>query len=92
MYLINTITLKLEEFMGEPPKYAILSHRWEEEEWSFQGLLSSSPSAKETKGQIKVKKFCEIALKDRLYYAWVDTCCFNKESSAELSETINSVS
>lgn len=28
---------------------------------------------------------------DRYPYAWIDTCCINKESSAELSEAINSM-
>ncbi|CAK1356508.1 unnamed protein product [Cercospora beticola] len=34
---------------------------------------------------------CDQAQKNDLKYAWVDTCCINKESSAELSEAINSM-
>jgi hypothetical protein len=30
MRLLNTSTIKLEEFMAEPPRYAILSHTWYE--------------------------------------------------------------
>jgi len=39
MRLLNTETLQLEEFSKVPlPGYAILSHRWGEEEVSFQDL------------------------------------------------------
>ncbi|KUI59526.1 Vegetative incompatibility protein HET-E-1 [Cytospora mali] len=34
---------------------------------------------------------CWQAAKDGLKYAWVDTCCIDKSSSAELSEAINSM-
>jgi hypothetical protein len=39
MRLLDTATLKLSEFYGDRiPGYAILSHRWENEEVSFQDL------------------------------------------------------
>jgi hypothetical protein len=31
------------------------------------------------------------ALADSLEWVWVDTCCIEKSSSAELSEAINSI-
>lgn len=34
---------------------------------------------------------CQQARRDSLEYAWVDTCCIDKTSSAELSEAINSM-
>ncbi|KAK3990675.1 hypothetical protein QBC44DRAFT_358106 [Cladorrhinum sp. PSN332] len=34
---------------------------------------------------------CKQAEKDGLLYAWIDTCCIDKASSAELSEAINSM-
>ena len=40
---------------------------------------------------MKTRKFCEIAEKHGYQWAWTDTCCINKTSSAELSETINSM-
>ena len=43
------------------------------------------------KGFAKIAKTCQIALADGLEYAWVDTCCIDKSSSAELSEAINSM-
>ena len=37
-------------------------------------------------------RFCgEQARRDRLLYFWVDTCCIDKSSSAELTEAINSM-
>ena len=33
----------------------------------------------------------QFASRAGLKYAWVDTCCFDKSSSAELSEAINSM-
>ena len=39
----------------------------------------------------KIVKTCELARADNLDYAWVDTCCIDKSSSAELSEAINSM-
>lgn len=43
------------------------------------------------KGWRKIKYCCEQAAKDNLEYSWVDTCCIDKSSSAELSESVNSM-
>lgn len=40
---------------------------------------------------MKIRKFCKIARDDGFDFAWVDTCRVNKDSSAELSEAINSM-
>lgn len=91
MWLLNTSTLKLEEFHSDIPSYAILSHRWREnEELSFGGLQEPHPFSYRT-GFKKVKGFCEKASKRGLTYVWADTCCVDKKSSAELSEAINSM-
>jgi|TARA_R110002003_G_scaffold244_13_gene17550 hypothetical protein len=42
-------------------------------------------------GYEKVVACCELAASEGLQYAWVDTCCIDKSSSAELSEAINSM-
>jgi Heterokaryon incompatibility protein (HET) len=90
MRLLNSTTLKLHEFIGSQiPPYAILSHTWGEEEVSFQEL--SAGTLVEKKGFEKIKRCCEIAAGDGFEYAWVDTCCIDKTSSAELSEAINSM-
>ncbi|KAJ5738530.1 hypothetical protein N7493_001685 [Penicillium malachiteum] len=42
-------------------------------------------------GYSKIKYSCKRALTDGIQYVWVDTCCIDKTSSAELSEAINSM-
>ena len=34
---------------------------------------------------------CELAARGSVDYVWIDTCCIDKKSSAELSEAINSM-
>ncbi|KAK0622024.1 heterokaryon incompatibility protein-domain-containing protein, partial [Bombardia bombarda] len=88
------------EFMGHQiPPYAILSHTWGSNEVIYQDMLLRRDSDahdvnSETKeGFLKVLGTCKL-LKDHyapLDWAWVDTCCIDKSSSAELSEAINSM-
>lgn len=91
MRLINAHSLQLEEVWDENEKqYAILSHRWEDGDVGFfqmQDLVAAS----EWKGFTKIRKVCKQALRDGYSHVWVDTCCINKASSAELSEAINSM-
>lgn len=90
MRLINTETIQLEEFEGiQIPNYAILSHRWEREEILFRDIASGAVEGK--LGHSKVLECCARARHDGLNYIWVDTCCIDKSSSAELSEAINSM-
>lgn len=92
MRLLHSQTLTLHEFMEkEIPPYAILSHTWETEEVSLQEMLSGDPSISKKKGYSKIYHCCQTALADGFEYAWVDTCCIDKTSSAELSEAINSM-
>lgn len=90
MRLLNTTSLKLEYFVGHKiPKYSILSHRWEDEEILFEDVQTDQWPQK--KGVDKVKKACLRAKDDGFRYIWIDTCCIDKSSSAELSEAINSM-
>jgi hypothetical protein len=92
MRLINCDTLELEEFSGSNvPRYAILSHTWVSDEVTFAHLPLSLPSTRSRKGYPKIANTCKQAKRDGLQYAWVDTCCIDKSSSAELSEAINSM-
>jgi hypothetical protein len=91
MRLLKTSTLELHEFFGEAiPSYAILSHRWETEEVTFEDLQAGK-SVDLMKGFSKIKGCCKQAALDFWEYAWVDSCCIEKKSSAELSEAINSM-
>ncbi|KAH7418641.1 HET domain-containing protein [Cadophora sp. MPI-SDFR-AT-0126] len=78
-----------EFFDDDIPKYAILSHRWEAGEVTFADLMNGTGKDKTGYGKIE---FCgKHARSDGLEYFWVDTCCIDKASSAELSEAINSM-
>lgn len=90
MRLINTTTLGIEIFFdGHAPPYAVLSHRWHDGEISLQEMQNGT--AVERPGYAKIVQTCALAVRDGLGYAWVDTCCIDKTSSAELSVAINSM-
>ncbi|UKZ73057.1 hypothetical protein TrVFT333_000697 [Trichoderma virens FT-333] len=91
MRLINTETLTLSEFLEtDIPRYAILSHTWEDQEVTFQDFPHDATRSRK-KGFAKLQKLCELARQDGLQYAWADTCCIDKTSSSELTEAINSM-
>ncbi|KAJ8110510.1 hypothetical protein OPT61_g6666 [Boeremia exigua] len=89
MWLLNARTRELRAFIEQVPDYAILSHTWSEEEVTFHdiGKLHALAMA----GYQKIIWCCAQAVKDGFDWVWVDTCCINKESSAELTEAINSM-
>ncbi|KAH9986437.1 heterokaryon incompatibility protein-domain-containing protein [Xylariaceae sp. FL0662B] len=91
MWLINTETLE-REYVENPAKssYAILSHTWEDEEVSFE-QFKDLRAARARAGFAKIQRTATLARSRSLKYAWVDTCCIDKSSSAEVSEAINSM-
>ncbi|KAH7088789.1 heterokaryon incompatibility protein-domain-containing protein [Paraphoma chrysanthemicola] len=96
MFLIDTTTLLLREFPNSDQRYAILSHTWgcSSDEVTYEEMVAPERSAmtQAKPGYAKVVKTCDIARTEyNLPYAWIDTCCINKSSSAELSESINSM-
>ncbi|KAE9376416.1 HET-domain-containing protein, partial [Stipitochalara longipes BDJ] len=91
MRLLNARTLKLHSFQEEEaPEYAILSHTWHDDEVLFEDLRDMAQASKQA-GFTKIRFCCDQALKDEIQFIWVDTCCIDKASSAELSEAINSM-
>ncbi|KAJ6015109.1 HET-domain-containing protein [Penicillium herquei] len=71
------------------PPYVILSHTWGNEEVTLQEM--NGPGATSKAGYAKIEQCCTIARAEGSNYAWIDTCCIDKTSSAELSEAINSM-
>ncbi|KAL2172259.1 hypothetical protein VTG60DRAFT_6637 [Thermothelomyces hinnuleus] len=93
MWLLDCNNYRLESIdPTERPRkgYWILSHTWCDEEVTFQEMHTPS-LAKNKKGYRKIKGMCELARPHGLGYVWIDTCCIDKTSSAELSESINSM-
>lgn len=90
MRLLRTHTIELVEFPPDRiPRYAILSHTWGEEEVLFTDMQHHTGQTKSAWS--KVQGACAQARADRFGYIWIDTCCIDKSSSAELSEAINSM-
>jgi len=90
MRLLNTSTLELHEFIGNDiPDYAILSHRWEKEEVTLQDLKPGRGA--QMAGYSKILNCCKQAASEGWEYAWIDSCCIDKTSSAKVSEAINSM-
>ncbi|KAI9154793.1 putative het domain-containing protein [Paramyrothecium foliicola] len=88
--------LDFEEFHGsEIPRYAILTHTWDGQEVTYQDWLTwkktQNTAISQRQGFRKILGACEKALRDKLDWIWIDTNCIDKTSSAELSESINSM-
>src|SRR6187402_2302813 len=91
MWLLDTDSLAL-NFVGDAAdqRYAILSHTWEDGEVDFKDM-ENLPQAQKKPGFSKIAQTCELAQRRGIKFAWVDTCCIDKSSSAELTEAINSM-
>ena len=73
-------------------RYVTLSHRW----GKFEPLLRDIEKQvvydlDTTGGLLKLQSFCLACCRHRYLWAWSDTCCIDKESSAELQEAIGSM-
>lgn len=95
MRLLNTKTLQVEALEEGSEKYAILSHTWGNDEVLYRDIQDPTRMEEIRKrngaGYRKIAQSCEKALSRGQDYIWIDTCCIDKSSSAELSEAINSM-
>ncbi|KAK5684784.1 hypothetical protein LTS10_002858 [Elasticomyces elasticus] len=84
--------MKLHDFVDadSAPKYAILSHRWGDEEVTHKAWRKGRRRVG-AKGYVKILDACAFAQARGQAWLWVDTCCIDKESSQDLSESINSM-
>ncbi|KAH7018239.1 heterokaryon incompatibility protein-domain-containing protein [Microdochium trichocladiopsis] len=89
MRLVNTATERLVQLVSPPAHYAILSHTWDVGEVSFQDVENGC--APERRGYAKFQGAVKLARDQGYKYIWIDNCCIDKSSSAELSEAINSM-
>ncbi|KAK2757296.1 hypothetical protein FQN54_004810 [Arachnomyces sp. PD_36] len=73
-------------------QYAILSHTWgaDGDEVIYTDILEGKARSRVTY-ENKIAFTCRRAVADGFRYVWIDTCCIDKSSSAELSEAINSM-
>ncbi|KAI0699869.1 heterokaryon incompatibility protein-domain-containing protein [Cerioporus squamosus] len=105
MRLLNTTTGRFEIVIDPRSiRYAILSHVWArpedgagyKPEQTYQEVLRRIAQAGPdgdalSKLSEKIRKACEIARMHGFGYIWIDTCCIDQTSSAEVSESINSM-
>ncbi|KAF1948552.1 HET-domain-containing protein [Byssothecium circinans] len=74
------------------PPYMILSYSWRDDEVLYADIVHPNASVPRSRaGYDKLEASCRLALQMGYQYAWIDTCCIDKSSSAELSEAINSM-
>jgi len=83
--------LSLKDHPEKTEPYAILSHRWGEdhEEVTFKDVMEHT--YKHKRGYAKIRGCGQQAKCGNHQLFWIDTCCIDKSSSAELSESINSM-
>ncbi|KAK4901068.1 hypothetical protein LTR49_027331 [Elasticomyces elasticus] len=93
MRLLHVDRLDFTEFQDDQrPPYVATSHRWlSSGETTFQDVRDRRNT--NGRGYQKVKAFAAYVREHLapIKWLWVDTCCINKDSGAELSEAINSM-
>ena len=90
MRLLHTKDLTFKEFYEtDLPDYVILSHRWGESEVNWRDMIKKR--AKKGPGLTKVMNCCKLASSEGYEWVWIDTCCIDKKSSAEVSEAVNAM-
>ncbi|EIW54670.1 HET-domain-containing protein, partial [Trametes versicolor FP-101664 SS1] len=100
MRLLNTTSGKFELVsVRKNVCYAILSHTWDvggEQGYTAIVTLQSAPlnpldKEPDTTISPKIRDTCRVARSHRFKLLWMDTCCIDKSSSAELMESLNSM-
>ncbi|KAG6359715.1 hypothetical protein INS49_010767 [Diaporthe citri] len=101
MRLLDTTTFELafnSPSVFKQEGYAILSHRWIGSEITFEqlgghidALRSAGVTPLESPQQDKIRGACQTARAKGIKWMWIDTCCIDKSSNVELSESLNSM-
>ncbi|EIW77488.1 HET-domain-containing protein, partial [Coniophora puteana RWD-64-598 SS2] len=92
--LVQRDSASVEELVASVVRYAILSHRWGPKEPTYADLASKSTDrlrCSSGPGYAKLYSFCLEAQRRGYLFAWSDTCCIDKSSSAELDESVRSM-
>lgn len=94
MRLLNVEKLEFSPyFVGndKPFPYVIASHRWLSDEATFRDVRDQQNT--DSQGYQKIKAFAEYiqGTMPHIKWMWIDTCCIDKDSAAELSDAINSM-
>jgi hypothetical protein len=78
-------------FRPDIPEYAILSHRWREDEAMLADVQRST--ATNSQGLKKVHSFVNYVKEhiSDIEWVWIDACCIDQKNNVELTESINSM-
>lgn len=101
MRLLDTTTFELSSnslSVFKQEGYAIFSHRWSVSEITFKELgghidtlRAAGTTPLKSPQQEKIRGACQIARAKGIRWMWIDTCCLDKSSTAEISEFLNSM-
>lgn len=101
MRLLDTTTFEIASnspAVFKQEGYAILSHRWVGWEITFEqlgrhidALRAAGTTPLESPQQDKIRGACQTARSKGIKWMWIDTCCIDKSSTSELSESLNSM-
>ncbi|KAI9461360.1 hypothetical protein HD554DRAFT_1521119 [Boletus coccyginus] len=70
-------------------QYAMLSHRWQLHEPTFQIVENNSIyELPASPWNSKVQRFCELVRSLRFLWAWSDTCCVNQQDKGVQQESV----
>ncbi|KAF8126560.1 hypothetical protein EV363DRAFT_1434140 [Boletus edulis] len=88
----NIDRARIEQDVTEYYRYAMFSHKWDDNEPLFEKVkdiavydLEASPT------NDKLQMFCKIMRDAGLHWAWSDTCCINKADHFVLQEALVSM-
>ncbi|KAK0645462.1 hypothetical protein B0T16DRAFT_411211 [Cercophora newfieldiana] len=65
------------------------SRTWGPDEVSYMDHIAGVGQSRQS--WAKIRDSSKLANEEGFEYLWIDTCCIDKSSSAELSEAINSM-
>ncbi|KIK15177.1 hypothetical protein PISMIDRAFT_330036 [Pisolithus microcarpus 441] len=83
---------EINKVISEYFEFVTLSHRWGIREPLLRDVEGKSVyDLGNTDGEAKLQMLCVLALRHNFQWAWSDTCCIDKDSSAELQEAIGSM-
>ncbi|KAG2157753.1 heterokaryon incompatibility protein-domain-containing protein [Suillus bovinus] len=87
--------LKQKKYIFEVVKnffaYTMLSHRWEGDEPCFRDIPLAGVYTLSTSRFDKVRNLCDKARSCGFRWTWIDTCCIDQRSSAEVQKSISSM-
>ncbi|EJF55441.1 HET-domain-containing protein [Dichomitus squalens LYAD-421 SS1] len=89
MRVLDTWTGLFVEVDPERKQFAILSHTWRKKEQTF--VPDDHLIWRDANLSRKIRDACRVAREAGYRYLWIDSCCIDKTSSSELSESINSM-